>query len=691
MNKNNSLLFLVFAAGLIAAQNTSAHTTDGVDDGGKKNVYKQVDLNPVVVTGNGHHQLLKSTTTPVHVISQSLLKEAGVTDLQGALARFMPQVSFSPNAMGSYLRVNGLGDNHVLILVNGRKVIGDVSGNVDLNRINMANVKRIEVLDGAASALYGSDAIGGVINIITDQSVLDTVKATSTTRVSGKGQWTQGVNADVATKYVESHTSFYHEEADSYQFTNKEMDDKGNITETIDPDFIGYASNVVSQRFDIKPFKGLSLYALGQYNWKQTDRPTPREGANGGSAYELRYEGMRWEAGAKYALGKHALHFDFVSDDYRAGNTYKTDYNGYAAGDYARTKRQRYYESELKGVFHFYDKATTIVGADWRNDFLVAPNGDVDNNVATVAGYVQHDMEIVRNLSATVGGRLTHHGTFGNDFSPKVSLMYAPGGFRFRAAYSHGFRSPGLDQLYYHYFKLMGRRPVITFGNQGLNAERSHYASLNAEYCNDVFSLSVSGYLNFVSDMIVKESIAVDDDIRAELSKEFPEATADQMAQLKKYSHYINSDKGIIKGIQANATVNVTRDLSLMMNYAYTYAKTKSGGVWQPLERTFKNSFTAAANYRHTWGRYTLDANVNGRFQSRTYYPAYEDAPGYGVVNANTTHTFAVSRALDLVPSIGVDNIFDKTDHRVGTSLMRHALYSPGRMLVVGLKVNFNK
>lgn len=700
---DNRLLFLTFAAAMMTAQGAAAHapgndistkssnvSTKG-NDNDKKDIYRQIDLNPVVVTGNGHHQLLKSTTTPVHVISQSLIREAGVTDLQSALARFMPQISFSPNAMGSYLRVNGLGDNHVLILVNGRKVIGDVSGNVDLNRINMSNVKRIEILDGAASALYGSDAIGGVVNIITDETVTDTVKASSTTRVSGKGQWTQGVNANVSTKLFESHTSFFHEEADSYQFTGKELDAEGNAFCTIDPDFIGFASNVFTQRFDLKPLKNLSLYALGQYNWKQTNRPTPSEGVTGGSAYELRYEGMRWEAGAKYKLGKHALQLDFVSDDYKAGNTYKTDYNGYVAGDFARTKRQRYYETELKGVFHFYDKATTIFGADWRNDFLTAPNGDVDNNVYTLAGYLQHDMEIVRNLSATVGGRLTHHGAFGNDFSPKVSLMYAPGNFRFRAAYSHGFRSPGLDQLYYHYFKLMGRKPVITFGNKDLKAERSNYVSLSAEYSNDIFSLSVSGYMNFVKDMIVKEAIAVDDAIRQELAQEFPEATAAQMALLKKYSHYINSDKGMIKGLQVNATVNITRDLSLMANYAYTHAETKTGGVWMPLERTFKNSFTAAANYRHSWGRYTLDANLNGRFQSKTYYPSYEDAPGYGVVNFNTTHTFAVNRMFDLMPSIGVDNIFDKTDHRIGTSTMRHALYSPGRMLVVGLKVNFNK
>ena len=109
------------------------------------------------------------------------------------------------------------------------------------------------------------------------------------------------------------------------------------------------------------------------------------------------------------------------------------------------------------------------------------------------------------------------------------------------------------------------------------------------------------------------------------------------------------------------------------------------------LERTFKNSLTAAANYNHTWRNYTLGVNLNGRFQSATYYPGYENAPGYGVINLNTTHTFTIGKMFKLVPSIGIDNIFNKTDHRTDTPLQKVALYSPGRMLVVGLKVNFAK
>ena len=683
-------LVLMAMAATVASANAANYTTNGSTTTSVADSLQLIELNPVVITGNGHRQLLKSSTTPVHVLSQRLIKETGVTDFMDAMTRFMPQVSFTPNAMGSYIRLNGLGNKYVLILVNGKKLTGDIAGNVDLNRIDMSRVKRIEVLDGAASSLYGSDAIGGVINIITEQSQTEMVSATSDTRYS-RGQFSQGVNLDISTKVLDSHTSYFHQQADSYQNNNMAMNDDGSLYETIAPYSIGFNSNLVSQRFDLRPVKNLSLYAQGSYNYKLTDRPDTRTDITGGSDYDIRSEGTRWEAGAKYTLGKHALQFDFINDNYHYGNLYQVESKSHAIGDFSRSKTQKYYEAELKGTLHFYEGATTIIGADWRNDFLNATSGDVDNHVHTMAAYLQHDTKIVRNLTATIGARYTSHGTFGNNFTPKVALMYSPGKLRFRAAYSRGFRAPGLDELYYHYFKLMKNRPVITFGNTDLKAEKSHYASLSAEYTNDFFSVSVMGYMNFVNDMIVKETITVTDDDRKTLAQEFPEATEAQLAALKTYGHYINSDKGIVKGIQANVTANITSDLTFLASYAYTYGRTKTAGEWQNLERTFRNSFTAGLNYAHTWQNYTLNVNLNGRFQSRTYYPSYDDAPGYGVVNLNTTHTFHVGHSFTLVPSLGVDNIFDKRDHRVDTTNIRHALYSQGRSLMLGFKVNFGK
>ena len=150
-------------------------------------VDRSYNLNPVVVTGSGHHQRLKSTATPVHVLSSQEIREQGITTFDQALTCMLPQVSMAPNSMGTFLRLNGLGNKYILILINGQKLSGDISNNVDLNRISMSRVKRIEILDGAASSLYGSDAIGGVINIITDQPTSSLVSVTSDTRISGHG------------------------------------------------------------------------------------------------------------------------------------------------------------------------------------------------------------------------------------------------------------------------------------------------------------------------------------------------------------------------------------------------------------------------------------------------------------------------------------------------------------------------
>ena len=91
-------------------------------------------LNPVVVTGSGHHQRLKSTATPVHVLSRQEIKEQGITTFDGALTRMMPQVSMAPNSMGTFLRLNGLGNKYILILINGhnkaRALAATVEGEV---------------------------------------------------------------------------------------------------------------------------------------------------------------------------------------------------------------------------------------------------------------------------------------------------------------------------------------------------------------------------------------------------------------------------------------------------------------------------------------------------------------------------------------------------------------------------------
>lgn len=656
-------------------------------------VNRSYNLNPVVVTGSGHHQRLKSTATPVHVLSAQEIREQGITTFDEALTRKMPQASMAPNSMGTFLRLNGLGNKYILILINGQKLSGDISNNVDLNRINMARVKRIEILDGAASSLYGSDAIGGVINIITDQPTSSVCSVTNTTKVSGHGILTESINLDIYKNGFGSYTSFTHDRADSYQNNNLEYV-KGSDTETqqtIAPFFTGYRSNIVGQKFTYAPNRHLALNAGIDYYYKITNRPETREDITGGTDYEMRYKGLRWNIGGIYKFtAKNSLQANFTVDRFRYGKEYDVATKKYAVGDYVQSKKQRTMEGEMKAILGLVEGSTTILGANYRKDYLTATSGDIHQHAYTLAAYAQHEHRLLRDLTATVGLRYTHHETFGNQFSPKAVLMYAPGNFRFRATYSQGFRAPGLDEIYYRYFSVNRGKAQIIFGNPDLKAERSHYVSLNAEYRSDLLAVSVTGFLNRINDMVVRQDIPVDGTSLAMLRQEFPEMTDEQAGKLERYSRYQNSDLGDVKGLQMNVSANLFQGFNLSANYVYTYARTKSDDEWVAMERSIRHAATIAANYHHRWGHYSLHVNLNGKLQSKTYYTTYEDAPGFGVWNLHTVHTFDGLKRMILQPSIGVDNIFDRVDCRIDSANRKYALYTPGRMLVVGLKVKFN-
>ena len=631
------------------------------------------NLNPVVVTGSGHHQRLKSTPTPVRVLSSQEISEQGIATFDQALTRTLPQVSMAPNAMGTFLRMNGLGNKYILILVNGQKLSGDISNNVDLNRINMDRVKRIEVLDGAASSLYGSDAIAGVINIITDQPTTQLVSVTGNTRISLSNAWTQSVCLDIHKNGFGSYTSFNHDMSDWYQ--------NGGA-----PYVSGHRSEILGQKFTYAPNQHLALNVGIDYSYKTTRRPDNR------IDYEMRYKGLRWNLGGIYKFtSRNSLQASFTVDRFRYGKEYDVTTKTNEAGNYVQSKKQRMMDGELKAILGLTPNSTTIVGADWRKDFLMATSGNIDQHAYTLAAYAQHEMLIAGNLTMTMGLRLTRHETFGNHLTPKVTLMYAPSNFHFRATYSTGFRAPGLDELYYHYFSVNRGKAQISFGNQNLKPEKSHYLALNVEYRSQSVAVSLTGYINRINDMVVKQNIPVDAASLDMLQHEFPEMTGEQASQLVQYALYQNSDKGDVKGMQVNVSANISQGFNLSANYAYTYARSKSGEEWAPLERSIRHAATIAANYHQSWGKYALNINLSGRLQSKTYYPGYEDAPGFGIWNLHTTHSFDVAKWCYVEPAIGIDNIFGKADNRQDDKLRKYALYTPGRTLVIGMKVRFKK
>lgn len=644
-----------------------------------------INLNQVVVTGTGTHHKLQNSPVPVEVINSKDLVKTGATDFVTAMTMLNPSLSFSPTAaMGSYLTMNGLGNKYIVILVDGKRIAGDVAGNIDISRINMNNIKRIEVLKGAASALYGSDAIAGVINIITNNPK-DNILISTNTKIEGYGQITQTANASFNTKGFASHTSYMYQQADNWKLS--EVDETGYATASVAS--AGFGTHVVSQNFTFNPTEKFSLYANGQYYNKLTTRPKD------GYDYDIASLDYSFSAGARYSLKQGSyINLDLVNDNYQTEYEYinPTTSNNitYEIGDRRLSKKQHFYNANLRSVLKHSEQFKTTIGYDFLMDKLNNPDAEVINKtVYTMGLYGQEEIEL-GGFQAVLGVRYVYHQTFKNKVTPKASIMYKLNKFNFRASYSAGFRAPRLEDLYYNKLK----STTISIGNPNLKPESSNYYSVNAEYASNNITFGITGYINNVDDMI--------SDYKREATAQEKQAAIDKYGdkagkKVKYVKEYENLDKAQIKGIELNLTSYLGAGFSINggYNYAYAMGKTGESTIWRPITRSIRHTGTVVANWDKRWDIHSLNLNINGRLQSKRYHQSTdssgniidESAPGYGLWNFNALYTFEGCKRFTFQPGFGINNIFDKVDDRPYGS--NYANLSPGRTIYFSLLIKF--
>lgn len=628
-----------------------------------------INLNQVVVTGTGTHHKLKDSPVPIEVINSNDLKKAGVVNFDQAMNMLNPSFSFSTNAMGSFMTLNGLGNKYILVLIDGKKLAGDISGNTDLSRIDMSNVKRIEVLKGAASSLYGSEAIAGVINIITDQPK-NFLNVTSNTRYEGHNQFTQSANIDITTQKFGSYTSYKRDQADGWQLSDvEESEDKeGNVIyEPTDKEASNkYFANVASQKFTFAPTEQLSGYVEGSFYNKENDRPVSEY------SYNMAYQDYALGLGAKYLLGNAAyISLDLMNDNFESTKEYiqEDKKNKIAIGESVLSKRQHYYNANLKGVFRAgkYNKLT--VGTEYINDQLKNPESlPEDKSVYTLALYAQDEIKFLDHWQVIAGLRYNYHETFKNRFTPKASVMYSLGNVNLRASYAAGFRAPSLEQLYYN----KPKGTTISIGNVNLKPEKSNYYSVNAEYVGSRITASVTAYLNNISDMI--NSVT-------------EKPTAEEVEQgYKKRNVYVNIDEARIKGIDFN--MNSYLGAGFAFSAGYSFADAKDTKTDTRLVRSIRHTGSLSGNWTKQWNQYRLNVNLTGRVQGDRYHDD-GNAPKYSLWNLTTRHTFTQVGDFILEPGLGIDNLFNYQDNRPFGS--NYSTLSPGRTVFASLLIRFKQ
>lgn len=626
------------------------------------------NLNQVVVTGTGTHRRMVDSPIPVNVLTAKDIKEANVTNLEEALTKLTSNFSFSTSGMGTEMVLNGLNSDYILVLVNGRKLIGDDA----LMRINMANVKRIEILNGSASALYGSDAIGGVINIITDDSK-NKIDASSTTKVSDHGRFSEAVNLDLNVGKLSSYTSYQRQQSDGWKLhpMTETVNKKGEVK--LDPTdkqaFTGYHSNTVNQSFSYSLNHKTTLYAQGSYYNFLNDRPVTEY------KYNMYHENYTYGFGMKYIVNKKAyIDADFYSDNYKSAYDYIQESGDFKIGDKETRKKQYFYRGNVKSIIKVNSKNKLSAGLEYLDEKLESESDNISNKTLyTMALYAQDEWTIAESLQAVVGLRYIYNETFEDHFTPTASIMYREGGFRGRLSFATGFRTPTLSEIYATDLAKTTNR--YTIGNLELKPEESKNFSLNLEYTHSRFSVSATAFVNNVTDMINYRTLSDEE--------------AAQYGDYDEVRQRDNIDKVRIKGVNVNA--NAYLGFGFNLGAGYTLLDARNLITDKPIDKSVKYAGNVNAQWSKNWGLYRLNINMVGRGQGKRYSETYDyDSSGFMLWDLNTGHTFNLKYFI-LNAGLGVENLFDWVDDRPWNTKKPYSTITPGRAFYASLTIRFRK
>ena len=672
-------------------------------------ILKTDSLQEVVVTGTGTQHLLKNAPVQTEVITRQMLRQYGGSSLQDILSGLSASFAFSEGDMGSQMQMNGLGNSYILILVDGKRLHGDNGGENDLGLIDPHNIEKIEIVKGASSALYGSDAIAGVINIITRK--LDSGLADENMlRVGSYGDVREHHAIGLGIGKVKSQTNFQLQHSDGWQNTATEdrRQTEFLITDSRNKTVNRHTNYQLSERLTYEPLKGLELYAEGSAYWKRIYRPSGKYPGVDVKTYDMQYNNQSLAAGAQWKMNKtdlltldvdwnrHVYSYEFtaftLTDGYDPYGNF-TPYYPYFEGDEETQSDQRRTTAHLKGVFSLPAGNRLSTGAEWRYDLLKAPmrveGGRASDH--TEAVYVQDEWLCPvsgdkASIHLTGGLRLTHNGQFGARLTPKLSGMLSLGdNWRIRATWSQGFKAPTPKELRYRYIRNMSGT-YLYLGNTQLKPQKSNYFALNGEWNWQGLNITVTGYLNNVDDMIALVTIPNS------------QAPAEYILQYdpRKTRQYQNLEEARTKGIDVSMRYLIDKEWTVGLSYSYldTDARQYDTENEQLTDVVIdgmahhKGSWFGTWNHRFTQG-YKLGIGLYGRMSTKRYYQLNGNGKGYQIWRLTTTHDLGHSKWMTWRVEAGIDNIFnyyDDTPHglHLGTT-------TPGRTVYATLTVRFNR
>lgn len=539
-------------------------------------------LEQVVVTGTRTPKALKDAPVVTRLITADDIKKADATNIQDLLTEELPGLEFSyAMSQETSLNMNGFGGNAVLFLVDGERMAGETMDNVDYNRLNLDNVGRIEVVKGAASALYGANAVAGVVNIISRESSEPWTANVNTRYRSAGKEWRHGGSVSFNSGKWNSQTSVQYTSVETINLTDA-FDTESDIHNI-------WGGNTLNakERLVFKATDKLKLIARGGYFARESDRANYTDHYNG---YSGGLKGM-----LDFGKGQN-LELSYAYDQYDKAR-YVADQRTH---DHDYSNRQHV----AHALYNLPLGANTLtVGADYMHDYLTTYQF-TDNGAKSqysVDAFAQFDYNPAKWLNVMASLR---HDYFSNSSASattaRLAAMLKWTGFSVRATYAGGFRAPTLKEMYMN-FDMAGIQMI--YGNPDLKPEKSHNWNVALEHYGKTegtlggsYSMTLTGYMNKYNRRITTTDFAGDD-------------TREEGAI------YCNEDGVTVSGIDFN--VQYRSDMGLGLKASYNYLHTSGNTV----ESQFSQPRPHTATWRIDYGKqlcsaYGFNAAISGRFLS---------------------------------------------------------------------------
>ncbi len=657
-----------------------------------------VSLDQVVVTSSRNETSKKGSSSIVNVASTKLFNTVGPAAVSDAM-NFQPglRVEMTCGNCGvPQLRINGLEGQYTQILLDGQPMFSALAGVYGLEQMPVAMVERVEVVRGGGSALFGANAIGGVVNIITKEPLRNSLSLSNTTSIY------QGGGTDIATSLGGAFVSG-DSRAGAYLF--------GQIRDRSSYDRNGDGFSEVpmlkAETIGVRGYYRTSLRSRLTYEYHrihefrrggdQLDQP-PHEtliteqlehNINGG---ELRYD--FWTAGHKHRLGIYS-----AAQGIRRKSYFGADYDPNA---YGRTKdlvanAGAQYTWAMRRLLFMPAELTAGVEYTYNNlqDSYVHREVDVSQKVNLVGGYLQNEWKNDK-WGILVGARIDKHSMMDNVvLSPRANVRYTPAdAVTLRISYASGYRAPQTYDEDLH-VTAVSEAVSIIHNAPDLKPEYSHSLSGSVDLYHSFGRLQgnllAEGFFTDLKDAFDLVNTGRDDDGNFIVERR-------------------NSSGAKVAGLNLELMLGIPRRFDLQAGFTWQRSRYKqpfdwAGGLGQEPAQT--KMFRSP----DTYGYFTANVNIARNFIGSLFatytgpmlvqHVKYDDATGGDLyLNEDTqsffdmglklAYTFRISQAIGLELNAGVKNIFDNFQPDVDYGKTKDAgyIYGPAfpRMYFIGAK-----